>query len=64
MKQYIFLTICLIALNIGLVGVFFAKDISERLSVKNKFKLIRVARMVGFVVALAALVLIYFLNLV
>lgn len=64
MKQYIFLVVCLIVLNAGLVGVFFAKDIGERVSMKNKFKFIRVARVVGFVVALLALGLIYFLDLI
>lgn len=64
MKQYVILIICLVALNTGLVGVFFAKDISEKLKLKNRIKFIRVARVVGVVVALATLVLVYFLDLV
>lgn len=64
MKQYVILIIGLIALNIGLFGVFFAKGISEKLNLKNKIKFIRVARVVGTVVAMLALALIYFKNLV
>lgn len=63
MKQYIILIICLIVLNAGLVGAFFAKDIGERVNMKNKFKFIRVARVVGTVVIMLALGLIYFLSL-
>lgn len=62
MKQYVIYIICLLILNMGLVGVFFAKDIVERLKVKNKVKVIRVARLLGVVVAIVALCVIYFLS--
>lgn len=62
MKQYVVYIICLLVLNIGLVGVFFAKDIVERLSIKNKSKFIRVARVLGVVVAIVALCVIYFVS--
>lgn len=62
MNQYVIYIICLLVLNVGLVGVFFAKDIVERLKVKNKGKVIRVARLLGVVVAIVALCVIYFLS--
>lgn len=62
MKQYVIYIICLLVLNIGLVGVFFAKDIVGRLNIKNKSKFIRVARVLGVVVAIVALGVIYFLS--
>lgn len=62
MKQYVIYIICLLILNIGLVGVFFTKDIVGRLNIKNKSKLIRVARLLGVAVAIVALGVIYFLG--
>ena len=61
MKQDIILIISLIVLNIGLFGIFFAKDIIDRSSnVKGKLKAVRVSRVVGFIVVIVALYAIYF----
>lgn len=61
MKQDIILIISLIVLNIGLFGIFFAKDIIDRSSnLKGKLKAVRVSRVVGFIVVIVALCAIYF----
>lgn len=61
MKQDIILILCLVALNAGLFGVFFAKDIVNKSSnIMNKLKAVRVFKVIGFVVVILALCAIYF----
>lgn len=61
MKQDIVLILSLIALNIGLFGIFFAKDlINKSDNLRSKLKAVRVFRTIGFVVVILALCAIYF----
>lgn len=62
MKNEILIIVSLIFLCAGVIGVFYATEIAEKLRIKKKINFVRVSKAVGLVLATIALVVIYILG--
>jgi len=62
MKNEILIIISLVFLCAGVIGVFYATEITEKFKIKKKLNFVRVSKAVGLVVATIALAIIYILG--